>query len=56
MYHDEDELLKKLKVIGERTEAFEHSMKWKEGNREFMIADIQALCREVANDTGDSHE
>ena len=52
MYHDATMLMKKLELIEERRADLARAMRWDEGRIEYIIADIQALCREVANDTG----
>ena len=54
MYHDAVMLMAKLEVISDRKDELERATRWDEGNLDFIIADIQALCREVANDTGDT--
>lgn len=67
MYHDIPQLLEKLAVISAKMEKLkqthayitgQHSMKLNmkrlEEDRTFLVDDIKALCREVANDTGDT--
>jgi len=56
MYHDAVMLMKKLELIGDRRDELDRAMRWDEGKIEYIIADIQALCRDVANDTGDERE
>lgn len=67
MYHDIPQLLDKLAVISAKMEKLkqlntymtgQHSvqknMKRLEEDRTFLVDDIRALCREVANDKGDT--
>jgi len=64
MYHRVFELLDKLDVIKNKAEELRRLREYINGHhsvpinrvrlieeRDFLVADIQALCREVANDT-----
>jgi hypothetical protein len=52
MYHDAVMLMAKLEVISDRKDELDRAMRWDEGKIDVIIADIQALCRDIANDTG----
>ncbi len=68
MYHKASEFLQKIRVINSKADELEHlieymgsrklfikiNLKRLEAQKDFLISDIQALCRDVANDTGDT--
>lgn len=67
MYHDIDAFLSKLDVIADKTgelrrllsymerhHSVEINLNRLETDRDFLIEDIQALCREIANDKGNN--
>jgi hypothetical protein len=68
MYHKASEVLQKVKVINTKAEELERLIAYMgrqkivitvdmdrlESQKEYLISDIQALCREIANDTGDT--
>ena len=64
MYHNITELLKKLEVINSKADELTRLVKYSgshksvklnydrlDASQKYLIDDIQALCREVANDT-----
>ncbi len=70
MYHSASELIQKIRVIDSKADELKHLMEYMashktmvtidmdrlESEKEFLILDIQSLCREIANDTGGTHE
>ncbi len=68
MYHTATELLQKMKVVNSKADELERliayigsrklfikiNVKRLEVQKDFLISDIQALCRDIANDTGDT--
>jgi hypothetical protein len=68
MYHKASEVLQKVRVINSKADELERLISYMgrqklvvtidldrlESQKEYLISDIQALCREIANDTGDT--
>jgi len=66
MYHEVPELLVKLDAIAQKTSELRHLIEYigsqkimvdintdrLESDKDYLIADIQSLCRDIANDKG----
>ncbi len=64
MYHKAFEVIQKVRVINAKSEELAHLLKYIKSRimveldkerladqKDFLISDIQALCRDIANDT-----